>query len=103
MEEVGIQHDFYADGCRHDDAMPQSKTKELGLVGDRHRSSRRRDRDVLHADHLAHDAAGGVGRRHERGLKAQPAGGHHLQVAEERVGRRIRAGEEDAQPARATG
>jgi hypothetical protein len=86
MEEIGIQHDFYADGCRHYDAMSQSKTKELCLVGDRHRGSRGRDGDVLHADHLAHDTTGGVGRRHERGLKAQAAGSHDLQVAEERIG-----------------
>ena len=89
VEEIGIQHDFDADGCRHHDAVPQSKAKELGLIRDGHCGGSGRNRDVLHADHLAHHTAGRVGGCHERGLKPQTAGGDHLQVAEERVCRSI--------------
>src|SRR5580692_10988712 len=85
VEEVGIQHDFDADGGRHHDAVPQSKAKEFCLVGDTHGGGSRRDCEVLHTDHLANHTAGGVGSSHERWFKSQPARGHHLQVAEERV------------------
>ncbi len=89
VEDVGIQHHFDADGGGHHDAVPQSEAKKLGLVGDGHRSGGRRDRDVLHTDHLAHHTAGGVGRSHKGRFKSQPAGSHHLQVAEESVGRGV--------------
>lgn len=78
MEEIGIQHDFEADGGGHHDAVPQSKTKEFCLVGDGHGGGGSGDRDVLHADHFTHHATNGVGGGHQRGLKPQVTGSHHL-------------------------
>ena len=98
VEDVGIQHDLEADGGGHHDAVPQSKAKEFCLIGDGHGSGCRRDRDVLHADHLAHYTAGGVGGCHKGRLKSETAGRHHLQIAEERICRGIGAGQKDTQP-----
>lgn len=56
-EDVGIEQDFQADGTCQNDAVPQSKSKEPGLVGDGHCGCGSRYRDVLNADHFAHDSS----------------------------------------------
>ena len=71
------------------------------------------DDDALGVDHLAHDAAGAVGRRQQdlrllvgqrqHAVVDQLAGRDRLQAAEQRVGRRVRAGQGDAQPAEQRG
>ena len=57
------------------------------------------DRQVLRRDHLPEHAAGGVRRREQRRVEARLLGRGHLQRAEQRVRRRVRAGDRDAEPA----
>ena len=60
---------------------------------------RARDDDALRIDHLAHDAAAAVRRRHEHRADADLFRAYFLQGTEEDVGCRVAAGERDAQPA----
>ncbi len=60
---------------------------------------RRRDDDALRVDHLAHDAAGAVGRGHQHRREAELLGRDLLQAAEQHVRRRVGAGQRDAEPA----
>ena len=56
-------------------------------------------RNVLRRDHLAHHAARRVRRRHQHRVQIQLIGRHHLQVAEQRVARRVAARQEHRDPA----
>ena len=57
------------------------------------------DHKTLGVDHLAHDAAGGVGCGSEDGVEAQLLGGDLLQATEEHVRGRVTAREGHTQPA----
>src|SRR5438874_1671543 len=61
------------------------------------------DHDGLRVDHLAHDAAGGVGGDDQDRVETELLGGDALQAAEKRVRCRIRARQEDAEPAEIRG
>src|SRR5664279_1042302 len=56
------------------------------------------DDNALRVNHLAHDAAGTVGGRHENRRNAHLLGRNLLQTAEEHVGRGIRSGQCDSHP-----
>src|SRR5271157_1475036 len=56
------------------------------------------DDNALRVNHLAHDAAGTVGRGHENGRNAHLLGRNLLQAAEEHVGGSVGAGQSDSHP-----
>ena len=81
------------------DAVLEREAEQPRLIRGRHAGRGGRHRDALQADHLAHDPAARVAGRHQRRIQAEIVGGHDLQVAEQRIGGGVAAGEEDAEPA----
>ena len=79
--------------------MLQGDAEEAALLRRRHAGGGDGDGDALQRDHLAHDPGGRVRRRGEDGVEPQGVGGDHLKRPEQRVRRRVAAGEEDAGPA----
>ena len=57
------------------------------------------DHDALGVDHLAHDAAATVGRRHQAGRYSYLLRGNFLQAAEEHIRRSIGTSQRHSQPA----
>ena len=78
--------------------MPEDGAEQFALLPP-FSGGRRGDDDRLSVDHLAHHSAGGIGRGHEDGIETQFLRGDLLQVAEEDVARRVRAGQGHTEPA----
>jgi len=87
-EDIGLEHDQNADQACEGDRVLEHETQDRALMSEPVGGSRCND-DRLCIDHLAHDAAGGVGGRHQDWRQTQLLRGDLLQVAEQDVGRRI--------------
>ncbi len=82
------QHDAVGKGSRENHAF---LVLEIG-----HRDA---GGDVLRRHHLAHHAAGGIGRGEQHGIEVELARRHHLKIAEQGVARGVAAREHDRDPA----
>jgi len=91
---VGIEDSQQAVGRGQQDAVTQGEAKQLCFVGSLHPCGGHGYRDALQADHLSHDAAGGVGGGHQHRIQMQAIRRNHLQVSEQGVGRVVGTGKE---------
>ena len=80
------------------DAVNEGAGEDLALLAFQfgHRDA---GRDVLRRDHLAHDAAGGIGGGEQHGIEIELPGRDHLQIAEQGVAGRVAARQEHRDPA----
>ena len=99
-EDAGaLQVDDHHHRRQQDQAPFHHPTEQVAFLAS-HADRGRADGEVLGRDHLAQHAAAGVRGGHQHGREVGLLGGRHLQRAEQRVGRRVRAGDRDARASR---
>jgi len=96
--DVGLQRHQHADEAGQHDRMQEDVAQDRTLVAVPVGRGRGDD-DRLRVDHLAHDAAGRVGGRHQYRRQAELFGGDPLQIAEQHVGGGVRSRQRHAEPA----
>ena len=79
--------------------MLDREPEQPALVGRGHAGGRDRDRDALNGNHLPHDPRGGVDGGHQDGTEAQCVRRDDLEIAEQRIRRRVASRQEHAHPA----